>query len=179
MTKAIYAGTFDPPTLGHLWVIKAAAQLFDKLEVTIGLNPTKQVTFDLAERVEMLRWIIPWDHRSCSFKSTTFDNRYLVDYAASEDVQIIVRGIRNEADFLYEQMMCNVNRDINKDIMTVFLIPPRDLCEVSSSFVKGLVGPEGWQDVVKKYLPDYVLTCFMKRFSGGTSSANEDTEALQ
>jgi len=68
----------------------------------------------------------------------------------------IVRGIRNESDYEFERIMRNINGDLNQNITTIFLMPPREISEISSSFVKGLVGPEGWEQVVKNFVPKYV-----------------------
>ena len=75
----------------------------------------------------------------------------------------ILRGIRSESDYEYERTMRNINGDLDSAICTVFLMPPRDIAEVSSSMVKGLVGPKGWQKVVRKYVPEPVYRQFLKR----------------
>lgn len=151
---AVYAGSFDPPTNGHLWMIKQGAKMFDKLIVAIGVNPNKKYTFSVDERIQMLKDSV----KGCPNVSIDqFNNKYLVKYAQSVGADFILRGIRNSADFNFEQGMNNINRDINSHINTVFLMPPRELCEISSSFVKGLIGPEGWQTVVSQYIPKPVF----------------------
>jgi pantetheine-phosphate adenylyltransferase len=92
------------------------------------------------------------------------DEEFLVNYAQKLGADYIVRGIRNSVDFNFEQAMNNVNRDINPEITTVVLMPPRDLCEVSSSLVKSLVGPDGWEEVVKKYVPEPVFEEIKKKY---------------
>jgi len=69
----------------------------------------------------------------------------------------MLRGIRNESDYEYERVMRNINGDLNPVITTVFLMPPRVIAEVSSSMIKGLVGPDGWETIVKRYLPEPVF----------------------
>jgi pantetheine-phosphate adenylyltransferase len=151
---AVYAGSFDPPTNGHLWMIEQGAKMFDKLIVAIGVNPNKKYTFSVDERIQMLKDSV----KGCPNVSIDqFNNKYLVKYAQSIGADFILRGIRNSADFNFEQGMNNINRDINSNINTVFLMPPRELCEISSSFVKGLIGPEGWQTVVSQYIPKPVF----------------------
>jgi pantetheine-phosphate adenylyltransferase len=151
---AVYAGSFDPPTNGHLWMIDKGAKMFDKLIVAIGVNPNKKYTFSVDERIQMLKDSV----KGCPNVSIDqFNNKYLVKYAQSIGADFILRGIRNSADFNFEQGMNNINRDINSNINTVFLMPPRELCEISSSFVKGLIGPEGWQTVVSQYIPKPVF----------------------
>ena len=79
-----------------------------------------------------------------------FSNMFLVDYARKIGAEYILRGIRNPNDYEYERGMRYINSDINPKLTTVFLIPPREISEVSSSFVKALVGPRGWERMVKE-----------------------------
>ena len=74
-------------------------------------------------------------------------------YAESKGAGYVLRGIRSEEDYRFEHAMRNVNEDMAPAVTTVFLVPPREICEVSSSFIKGLVGVEGWREVVKPYVP--------------------------
>ena len=93
---------------------------------------------------------------------SSFSNRYLIEYAQSVGATHILRGIRSSADYEYERTMRNVNADLGPRICTVFLMPPREIAEVSSSMVKGLVGPKGWQNVVRKYVPGPVYRRLLK-----------------
>lgn len=159
--KAIYAGSFDPPTNGHLWMIKNGCQMFDKLVVAVGVNPGKEYTFSVEERMAMIKDLVA-DYSNVEISN--IDEEFLVNYAQKLGADYIVRGIRNSVDFNFEQAMNNVNRDINSEITTVVLMPPRDLCEVSSSLVKSLVGPDGWEEVIKKYVPKSVLMEIKKKY---------------
>ncbi len=154
---AIYAGSFDPPTAGHLWMIREGAKLFKTLQVAIGVNPSKQCAYSVNQRFEWLRRIIDDDERLGNVVLSEFNNAYLVDVALQRGATFILRGVRNEQDYEYERAMRHINGDLRPSITTVFLMPPRDLSEVSSSVVKGLIGPEGWRDVVKNYLPRCVF----------------------
>ena len=154
MKIGIYAGTFDPPTNGHLWVIEHGAQLFDRLIVAVGINPEKQTLFRVHERETMLKEVVA-DFDNITVVS--FINQYLVRYADAAGATHILRGIRNSDDFEYERAMRHLNGDIVPGITSVYLIPPRTIAEVSSSVVKGLVGPEGWQDVIANYVPATVV----------------------
>lgn len=159
MHIAVYAGSFDPPTNGHLWMIQRGLELFDRLIVAIGTNPEKQYSFSVEERLALLRASLP----SCERMSIAhFDNRYLVDYAKEKDAAYILRGVRTANDYEYERVMRHINADLAPDITTVFLMPPRDIAELSSNMVKGLIGPDGWEDTVRRYVPDPVFKALKK-----------------
>jgi pantetheine-phosphate adenylyltransferase len=153
--RAVYAGSFDPITNGHLWMIREAARLFDELIVAIGVNPEKRTLFSVDDRLQMIRDATS-DLRNVRIAS--YENMFLVKYARKVDAPFIVRGIRNEVDYGFERGMRHVNGELSAEILTVFLMPPRDLSEISSSFVKGLIGPEGWQEIVSRYVPTSVFT---------------------
>jgi pantetheine-phosphate adenylyltransferase len=164
MARAVYAGSFDPPTLGHLWMIEHGRALFDELVVAIGINPDKKYRFSLDERLSMLREV------TAAFPNVTvasYENLFLVHYAEQVGAQFILRGIRNEQDYQYERGMRYVNAELDARVRSVFLIPPRELVEVSSSFVKGLVGPAGWERVLEKYVPPAVYRRFVERGANG------------
>lgn len=162
MKRAVYAGSFDPITNGHLWMIEQGGSLFDELVVAIGVNPDKRTTFTLAERLDMLRASLC---AQAHVRVESFASRFLVDYADSLGAQYILRGIRNEGDYEFERGMRHVNSDLRPAVTTVFLMPPREIAEVSSSLVKGLIGPAGWQTVVKGYVPDPVFQCILRRYA--------------
>jgi len=151
---AVYAGSFDPVTNGHLWMIEEGRKLFDRLTVAIGANPAKTYTFSLKKRIQLLEETIP---PAPSIEVRHFDHRYLVDYATEIGAGYILRGIRSPNDYDYERVMRHINADIRPDVTTVFLIPSRQVAEVSSSMVKGLVGPDGWESQVRRYVPDAVF----------------------
>lgn len=149
MRRAVYAGTFDPPTNGHKWMIHTGASLFDELYVAISNNPDKKTMFRVTTRCLMIAEIVS------NLKNVTIcsiENEYLVRWAANSKCNFLLRGIRNQADFAYEQTMANVNAEWEPDITTVFLKSPKKLEEVSSSFVKGLVGFNGWEQEVQKFV---------------------------
>lgn len=164
MRRAVYAGSFDPITLGHLWMINEGRRVFDELIVAIGINPDKKYAFPLSERLEMLREATS---QFLNVKVSSYENMFLVNYAKQVQASFILRGIRNEQDYSYERGMRYVNTELNGDMTTVFLIPPRELVEVSSSFVKGLVGPDGWEEILSKYVPQAVHRRFVERSKHG------------
>lgn len=154
MKRAVYAGSFDPVTNGHLWMIEQAVDLFDEVVVAIGVNPDKSCTFPVEERAAMLR---ETTSQYPKLRVDVFDNQFLVSYAQSVGANYIVRGIRTSADYEYERSMRYVNSDLYPNITTIFLLPPREYAEVSSTMVKGLVGPKGWDDVIHQYVPEPVF----------------------
>ena len=151
---AIYAGTFDPVTFGHLWMIEAGSVIFDKLVIAIGTNPDKKCHFPLEERIIMIKELIS---KYSNVNVDVYQNQFLIKYAEDIGARFILRGIRSTADYEYEKSVNYVNRHLNSEIVTVFLLPPREMIEISSSIVRGLVGPEGWEEVVSKYVPASVL----------------------
>ncbi|AVY93200.1 MULTISPECIES: pantetheine-phosphate adenylyltransferase [Microvirgula] len=153
LKRAVYAGSFDPVTNGHLWMIEQAVELFDELVVAIGVNPDKFCTFSAEDRAAMLR---ETTRQYNNLRVELFDNQFLVNYAQSIGANYIVRGIRTASDYEYERAMRYVNSDLYPNITTIFLLPPREYAEVSSTMVRGLVGPKGWEDVIHQYVPEPV-----------------------
>jgi pantetheine-phosphate adenylyltransferase len=151
---AVYAGTFDPVTLGHLWMIEQGAILFDTLVVAIGNNYEKQEFFSLEERIGLL---LESTHHLKNVKIDEFSGQFLIRYSESIGARFILRGIRNPSDYEYERALRHLNSDLNPAITTIFLMPPREISEVSSSIVKGLVGSEGWETILGKYVPLCVI----------------------
>lgn len=162
MRRAVYAGSFDPLTNGHLWMVEQGIKLFDELIVAIGINPDKKYTFSVEERMRLLRDCIG-EREGVVMDS--FENEFLVHYADHKDARFILRGIRSENDYDYERGMRHINADLKPDITSIFLMPPREFAEVSSSFVKGLIGPDGWRDIVKGYVPGPVYEALKVQFA--------------
>ncbi len=129
---AIYPGTFDPVTLGHLDLIRRAASVFDRLVVAVARSRRKQPWFSLDERVDLVR------QSSAAFGNVeidTFDG-LLVDYARSQKIGVLVRGLRAFSDFEYEFQMALSNRKLAPDIETVFLMTSESTSYVSSSVIR-------------------------------------------
>ena len=140
--------------------------MFDRLVVAIGVNPDKSCAFTLDERLEMLR---KSTRIFSNVRVAHFNHEFLIRYAESIRADHILRGIRSESDYEYERVMRNINGDLNSKITTVFLMPPRDISEVSSSMVKGLIGPDGWQRIVRNYVPAAVYRELIVKFNARRS----------
>ncbi len=134
MKKAIYAGSFDPITNGHLDIIKRASSLFDELDVVIMQNPDKDSLFSVSERVSLIE-------DSCSgvpgITVSSFDG-LLVDYAHQTSVYTVIRGLRAVSDFDYECQMALTNRQLCTELESVFLMTASEYSFLSSSLVKQL-----------------------------------------
>src|SRR3989344_7602244 len=163
MQTALYAGSFDPPTNGHLWVLRQGAKQFEQLIVTVGTNPDKSYTFTEDERAHILEKLCRWVPGN--IKVARLNNDLLVHFAQKVKAQFLFRGIRNVDDFWREMDMRDENYDIDPTIETVFVFPPLELRRISSSFVKGLVKSNRWKERVKKHLPPLVYEEFLRRFS--------------
>ena len=123
MTSCIYAGTFDVFTNGHLHILERALKIFDKVTVVIGSNSHKKCLFTLDERLNMVK-DNGFGPQFVDVKVLP-DNLYLVDFAKTNDIKFLVRGIRDSMDFDYEHKLCKTNKQINADIETVYLMPDK------------------------------------------------------
>jgi pantetheine-phosphate adenylyltransferase len=133
MTVALYPGTFDPLTNGHLDLIKRSIRMFDKVVVAIFENPMKGPLFSVEER----RRLVEESTRGLrNIEIDTFSNTLLVFYARQRQADVIVRGLRAIADFEYEFQMTLMNRRLDEDIETVFLMPREEYTYVASRLIK-------------------------------------------
>ena len=133
MKTAVYPGTFDPITLGHMDIIRRAAHLVDRLVIGVTTNPSKSPMFSVEERLEMVSREtaeVPGE-----ISVVTFDS-LLMDFAEREGASMIVRGLRAVADFEYEYQMAGMNQQLNADIETVFLMADVSLQPIASKLVK-------------------------------------------
>ena len=146
---AIYPGSFDPVTNGHLDLIARAAMIFDKVVVAVTRNPEKDALFEVKERVEMLEAV------TFDWKNVEVDvfEGLLVDYARTRGAGVILRGIRAVSDYEYELQMAMMNRKLESQIETVFMLPAEDYSFVSSRLVKELARLSG---PIKGFVPALV-----------------------
>ncbi len=139
MKKALYPGTFDPITNGHLDIIKRASHIFDEVVVAVADSKAKKPMFDLAQRVEMAK-VATKDIDGV--KVVSFDN-LLVDFAKEMDIKFIVRGLRAVSDFEYELQMGYANSSLDPDIETIYLMPTLENAFISSSVVRTILSHKG------------------------------------
>lgn len=131
MTTAIYAGSFDPITKGHVSIVRSGLVAFDRIIVAVVINPNKKSLFSIDERKELIAASLDADPR---VEVDSFEG-LLADYARKKKVRVVLRGLRGVADFEYELQMANMNRNLNTEMETVFIMA-NDYFYVSSSLVK-------------------------------------------
>jgi pantetheine-phosphate adenylyltransferase len=149
MVVAIYPGSFDPLTNGHVDIIHRGARLFDRIVVGVLINLEKAPLFTVPERVAIAREVF---HDLPNVEVDTFDG-LLVDYARRKGARVIVRGLRAISDFEYEMQMALMNRRLNQEVETVFMMPAEPYTYVSSRLVKEIVALGG---TVHGLVPDIV-----------------------
>ena len=134
MKTAIFAGTFDPPTYGHMNIIERAKNIFEELHVGVALNKGKNCMFTSDERLDMLQQLT----KQWSNVKVSIWDKLIVDYAKKHDVKILVRGVRNISDFSYEFDLALMNRGLAVEIETVFIPTDPKYFILSSSSIKEL-----------------------------------------
>ncbi len=153
--KAVYPGSFDPVTNGHLALIHKAAKLFDFVYVGVGTNPTKRCTFTALERVDMIR-------RSLkglgNVQVTAFDG-LVVDFAVEKKANVIIRGLRAVSDYEMELQVALTNKKLNPDIETVFLLPSEEHFYISSGLIKEIAKLGGR---IHDFVPKHVAQVLRK-----------------
>ena len=136
MRRAIYPGSFDPVTNGHLDIIQRGCKLFDEIIVAVLVNPEKNAFFTIDERCETLSEVLrDIDHGDCVVSVESFEG-LMVQYAAERNANAIVRGIRAISDYEYELQMALMNRRLQPSLETVFMMPAEEYSYVSSRLVK-------------------------------------------
>ncbi|MGM0442117.1 MAG: pantetheine-phosphate adenylyltransferase [Elusimicrobiota bacterium] len=151
----LYPGSFDPPTNGHLDLVKRALSIFDRVVIAVMINTDKSVLFSVEERKEMLSHLYKNDEK---IDIVSYDG-LLVNLAREVQAQTILRGLRAVSDFEYEFQMALMNRKLNPDIQSVYLMPSPEFSYLSSSLIKEVYSFGGnidglVPDIVEKYLAD-------------------------
>lgn len=155
---AIYPGTFDPITMGHVDIINRALNLFDRVIVAVAVNSAKDPVFSLEERIKMIEESFPSDERV----QVSSVRGLLVDYAYAQQAKAIVRGIRAVSDFDYEFQLALMNRKLQRAVESVFLMPGFRWIYISSSIIKDAARNGG---NVSDLVPPHVNEMLKERFS--------------
>lgn len=158
MLRAIYPGSFDPITNGHLDVLTRAARLFDEVIMAVAINRSKQVLFSVEERVELLK-------TSCqhlpNVRVASF-NGLLVDFARQSEAKAVIRGLRAISDFEFEFQMALMNRSLEPELEALFLMPSEEYSYISSRMVKEVARLGG---EVSRFVPKCVEDALKARFT--------------
>jgi len=157
MKRAIYPGSFDPITNGHLDVVERACKLFDEVIVSVASNDEKQPLFSLEERLDLLRQTVG---KIDKVRVAQFDG-LLVEFALEQKAIAVIRGLRAVSDFEFEFQMALMNRKLRDSVETIFLMPKEDYTYLSSRLVKeiGRLGGD-----VSKFVPSPVVSALGKKF---------------
>lgn len=159
MTKAVYPGSFDPMTYGHLDIIKRAAAMFDELTVSVLNNSQKQPLFSVEERVNILK------EATKDLKNVKVDSfqGLLINYAKEKDIHVAVRGLRAITDFEYELQLAQINKKISGgELDTIFLTTSLEYAYLSSSSVKEIAYYKG---DVSECVPEFVEHLIMEKYN--------------
>jgi pantetheine-phosphate adenylyltransferase len=152
-TRAVYTGSFDPITLGHLNIVRRGAALFDELVIGIGINAEKKSLFDSAERIELVRGAIA----GLSNVTVATFNGLAVDFVRQVNARVMLRGIRPLTDIAGEFTMMMANRQLARDIETVFLMADEEFAHVSSSLLKQIASLSTDDHALAKFVPHSVI----------------------
>ncbi len=162
MRTAIYPGSFDPVTNGHLDVIERAAKLFDRVIVAVAMNEGKHPLFSQAERLDLVRRSVK---KFPNVEADKFDC-LLVDYVEQQSAQAIVRGLRAVSDFEFEFQLALMNRKLNERIETIFMMPKETYTFLSSRIIKEIARLGG---DVSSFVPPQVRTALTKKLKATRS----------
>ncbi len=154
---AVYPGSFDPITYGHIDIIERASSVFDKIIVAISQNSEKASLFTEIERIDLIR------ASTIGYPNVSVDHfrGLLVDYVQEKKAQSIIRGLRAISDFEFEFRMALMNRSLNEDVTTLFLMPHAKFTHVSSSLVREVAKLHG---DITSLVPDHVATAIQNKF---------------
>lgn len=157
MVKALYPGSFDPVTCGHLDVIRRGVELFGSLVIAVGRNPAKQLIFPIEVRLELLRTVL--DDAKLAVEVIAFDG-LVVDFAKKVGARCLLRGVRSAGDFEYELSMAQMNRHLAPSVETLFVMPSSSYTFLSARLVResGIFGAS-----LKGFVPECIRATVEKR----------------
>ena len=156
MIKAVYPGTFDPITKGHLDVINRAQKLFSKIVILVAHHNEKNPLFTVEDRRKMIKEAV---RGMKNVKVDSYDG-LLVDYAKKNNIRVVIRGLRAISDFEYEFQMALMNRKISPEVETIFLVPHESFTYLSSSLIKEIIEVGG---DISHFVPSVVNKFLKKR----------------
>lgn len=158
---AIYPGSFDPLTNGHLDILKRGVKMFDKVIVTVAVNSKKKGVFTGEERVELIKEAIKNKDWADKVEVEQFTG-LLIDFARKKDVNVLLRGVRQISDFEYEFRMALTNRRLAPEIDTLFLMPDEQLTFISATIVKEIAE---WNGDLSSFVPGHVAEALRKKYN--------------
>lgn len=159
-TLALYPGSFDPITYGHLDILERATELFDKIIVTIAVNNRKSTVFTGDEREDLIRKCLEGKEWADNVEIEQFTG-LLVDFAKHKNAKTLIRGVRQISDFEYEFRMALTNRRLAPDVDTIFLMPNEQLTFISASLVKEVAY---WEGDLSSFVPEHVARALTEKF---------------
>lgn len=139
MKTCVFAGSFDPFTTGHLYVVNKCLEIFDKVVVLVGVNVDKKPLFPDSVRVEAIKSVFNGNDRVAV---DTFSGM-LTDYMKKNNILFTVRGLRNQDDYKYENTMAQYNLDLFPEISTIYIPTPLSLCHISSTAIRNIINSKG------------------------------------
>lgn len=160
MTRAIYAGSFDPFTLGHLNILNRAAKMFEEVIVAIGTNTSKKALFTPQEKLDMISEVIE-QHSETNVRVIQFTEGLIVDLAKKEGAQVMLRGLRSSIDMEYEMNIASMNKTQDASIESVFLMADEQYRFVSSSLIKEIAQFKG---DISTMVPDIIAEAMLEKY---------------
>ena len=143
---AIFPGSFSPFTVGHHSIVNKALPLFDKIIISIGINSEKKLYFSVEERMQWIKDV----YANNAKIEVKFYEGLTVDFCKKENANYILRGLRDSNDFLFEKGIAQMNKDLNKEVETIFMITPAEISHISSSIIRDIIKNGG---DVSKFIP--------------------------
>lgn len=159
--KALYPGSFDPMTYGHLDILERASSMFEKVYITVAVNREKKFVFSPEERLALIAECLADKTWAKNVEATQFTG-LLVNHAKELGVKTLIRGVRQLSDFEYEFRMALMNRKLGDDIDTVFLMPREELTFVSATLVREVAY---WDGDLRAFVPDNVAQALKKKYA--------------
>jgi pantetheine-phosphate adenylyltransferase len=159
VTKAIYPGTFDPITNGHLDILSRAAKLFDSVDVVVAINARKNTLFNLEERLELIREVT--EHlpnvNAVGFEGLT------VEYLRQSGAQVLIRGLRAVSDFEYEFQMALMNKKLDSACETVYMMPNEKYTYLNSTIIRDVARHVGSTQALSEFIPPAVVAALKQK----------------